>query len=94
MTTELADLAACDFVIETVVEDLVVKMETFRALDAVVGPKAILATCTSTLPIIDLAMQVSHPERVCGVHFFNPVPAMALVEVVRPLTASDETMDA
>ncbi len=92
VTTELAELAACDFVIETVVENLAVKVETFRALDEVVGAKAILATCTSTLPIIDLAMQVSHPERVCGVHFFNPVPAMALVEVVRPLMASDETM--
>jgi 3-hydroxybutyryl-CoA dehydrogenase len=59
-----------------------------------VGPKAIIATCTSTLPIIDLAMQVSRPERVCGVHFFNPVPTMALVEVVRPLSASDETIEA
>ena len=58
------------------------------------APTAIIATCTSTLPVIDLAMQVSHPERVCGVHFFNPVHAMALVEVVRPLSASDETMKA
>ncbi len=94
VTTDLSDLAACDLVIETVVEDLGVKMETFRALDAVVGPTTVIATCTSTLPIIDLAMQVSHPERVCGVHFFNPVAAMALVEIVRPLTASDETMHA
>jgi 3-hydroxybutyryl-CoA dehydrogenase len=94
VTTELADLADSDFVIETVVEDLVVKMEMFRALDGVVGPRAIIATCTSTLPIIDLAMQVSRPERVCGVHFFNPVPIMTLVEIVRPLTASDETIDA
>jgi 3-hydroxybutyryl-CoA dehydrogenase len=94
VTTELADLAACDLVIETVVEDLAVKMELFRALDEVVGPEAIIATCTSTLPIIDLAMQVSRPERVCGVHFFNPVRAMALVEVVRPLSASDATMEA
>ena len=94
VTTELADLAKCDFVIETVVEDLVVKMELFRALDAVVGSDAILATCTSTLPIIDLAMQVSRPERVCGVHFFNPVPVMTLVEIVRPITANDETIEA
>lgn len=92
VTTDLSDLASCDLVIETVVEDLAVKMETFRALDAVVGPTTIIATCTSTLPIIDLAMQVSHPDRVCGVHFFNPVTAMTLVEVVRPLMASDETM--
>lgn len=94
VTTDLSNLATCDLVIECVVEDLGIKIETFRALDVVVGPKTIVATCTSTLPIIDLAMQVSHPERVCGVHFFNPVPAMALVEVVRPLTANDETMKA
>jgi 3-hydroxybutyryl-CoA dehydrogenase len=94
VTASLTDLAACDLVIETVVEDLEVKMELFRALNDVVGPKAIIATCTSTLPIIDLAMQVSRPERVCGVHFFNPVPTMALVEVVRPLSASDETIEA
>jgi 3-hydroxybutyryl-CoA dehydrogenase len=94
VTTELADLAECDLVIETVVEDLVVKMELFRALDAVVGSGTILATCTSTLPIIDLAMQVSRPERVCGVHFFNPVPVMTLVEIVRPITANNETIEA
>ncbi len=94
VTTKFADLADCDFVIETVVEDLEVKMELFRALDEVVGPNTIIATCTSTLPVIDLAMQVSRPERVCGVHFFNPVPAMALVEVVRPLSASEETIAA
>jgi len=94
VTTKFADLADCDFVIETVVEDLEVKMELFRALDEVVGPNTIIATCTSTLPVIDLAMQVSRPERVCGVHFFNPVQAMALVEVVRPLSASEETIAA
>ncbi|MFY9783436.1 MAG: 3-hydroxybutyryl-CoA dehydrogenase [Acidimicrobiales bacterium] len=94
VTTDLADLSDCEFVIETVVEDLAVKMELFRALDVVVDPKAIIATCTSTLPIIDLAMEVSQPERVCGVHFFNPVHAMSLVEVVRPVTASDETISA
>jgi 3-hydroxybutyryl-CoA dehydrogenase len=92
VTTDLADLADCDLVIETVVEDLDVKKALFRALDAVVTPTTIIATCTSTLAVIDLATQISHPERVCGVHFFNPVPAMALVEVVRPLSASDETI--
>jgi 3-hydroxybutyryl-CoA dehydrogenase len=92
VTTELNDLAHCDFVMETVVEDLDVKKELFRALDAVVSPTTIIATCTSTLAVIDLAAQISHPERVCGVHFFNPVPVMALVEVVRPLSASDETI--
>jgi 3-hydroxybutyryl-CoA dehydrogenase len=94
VTTRLAELADCELVIETVVENLEVKMELFRSLDAVVSSKAIIATCTSTLPIIDLAMQVSRPERVCGVHFFNPVHVMALVEVVRPICASDETIAA
>jgi 3-hydroxybutyryl-CoA dehydrogenase len=94
VTTDLTELAACDLVIETVAEDLDVKRELFRALDAVVGPEVILATCTSTLSVIDLATQVTRPERVCGLHFFNPVPAMTLVEVVRPLLASDETIAA
>ena len=92
VTTELDELAHCDLVIETVVEDLDVKKELFRALDTVVAPTTIVATCTSTLAVIDLAMEMSNPERVCGVHFFNPVPAMSLVEVVRPLSASDETI--
>ena len=92
VTTDLNDLAHCDLVIETVVEDLEVKKALFRALDAVISPATIVATCTSTLAVIDLAVEMSHPERVCGVHFFNPVPAMALVEVVRPLSASDETI--
>jgi len=94
VTTNLNDLSESDFVIETVVEELAVKLELFAALNKVVGPSAILATCTSTLPVIDLAMQVERPERVCGVHFFNPVTAMALVEVVRPISASDETIAA
>ena len=94
ITDDVEDLSGCDLVIETVVEDLTVKRELFRALDAVVSPETILATCTSTLSIIDLAVQVSRPERVCGVHFFNPVPVMTLVEIVRPLTASDETIAA
>jgi len=92
VTTELDELAHCDLVIETVVEDLDVKKELFRALDTVVAPTTIVATCTSTLAVIDLAMEMSNPERVCGVHFFNPVPTMSLVEVVRPLSASDETI--
>jgi 3-hydroxybutyryl-CoA dehydrogenase len=79
---------------ETVVEDLAVKLELFATLNTVVEPTTVLATCTSTLPVIDLAMQVTRPERVCGVHFFNPVTTMTLVEVVRPISASDETIAA
>jgi 3-hydroxybutyryl-CoA dehydrogenase len=93
-TAELADLFDCDLVIESVVEDLVVKKVLFGELDAVCKPSAILATNTSTLSVIELAVQTKRTDRVCGIHFFNPAPMMALVEVVRPLTASDETIAA
>ena len=93
-TTRLADLADCDFVIESVVEDLDVKRALFNDLNHLINPDAILATNTSTLSVFELAMETSRPERVCGVHFFNPAPAMSIVEVVRPLCASDETMEA
>ena len=88
-TTELGDLAHCDLVIESVVEDLEVKLDLFRALGRVVAEGAVIATGTSTLPVIDLAMQVPHPERVLGIHFFNPAPQMSLVEVVRPLSVDE-----
>ena len=93
-TTRLTDLSDCDFVIESVVEDLDVKRALFNELNHIINPEAILATNTSTLSVVELAMETSRPERVCGVHFFNPAPAMSLVEVVRPLCASDETIDA
>ena len=93
-TTHMADLSDCDFIIESVVEDLEVKRLVFRELNDVVKPEAILATNTSTLSVIELAMETSRPDRVCGLHFFNPAPAMSLVEVVRPICASDETMAA
>jgi 3-hydroxybutyryl-CoA dehydrogenase len=89
---DLAALADCDLVIESVVEDLGTKRELFTQLDAVVKDGAILATNTSTLPVVEMAMATQRPDRVCGIHFFNPAPMMALVELVRPLTASDETM--
>lgn len=92
-TTRLDDLHDCDFVIESVVEDLAVKKAIFNELDRAVNHLAILATNTSTLSVIDLAMETARPERVCGVHFFNPAPAMSLVEIVRPLCASDETIE-
>ena len=92
-TSSLSDLADCDLVIESVVEDMDVKKTIFNELDRSVRHDAILATNTSTLSVIDLAMETSRPERVCGVHFFNPAPVMSLVEVVRPLSASDETID-
>ena len=86
-THDLHALTDCDLVIESVVEDLDVKKELFRQLDLVVKDEAILATNTSTLPVVDLAVETERPERVCGIHFFNPAPMMSLVEIVRPLTA-------
>ncbi len=91
-TDDLGALATCDLVIESVVEDLAVKRALFAELDAIVAPQAILATNTSTLPVVELAMATGRPGQVCGIHFFNPAPAMKLVEVVRPLTADDATI--
>ncbi len=91
-THDLHALRDCDLVIESVVEDLAVKKELFRELDLLVNDEAILATNTSTLPVVEMAVVTEHPERVCGVHFFNPAPMMSLVEIIRPLTASDETI--
>ena len=93
-TDKISDLADCDLVIESVVEDLAVKKALFAELDKAVKPSAILATNTSTLPVVEMAMATGRPDKVCGIHFFNPATAMPLVEVVRPITASDETMDA
>ena len=93
-TSDLGALKDVDLVIESVVEDLAVKKELFNELDRITGEGTILATNTSTLPVIELAMQTGRPDKVCGVHFFNPAPMMALVELVRPLTASDETLAA
>jgi 3-hydroxybutyryl-CoA dehydrogenase len=92
VTTELKDLAPADLVIESVVEDLGIKLELFEELDALCQQHAILATNTSTLPVVDIGMVTGRPQQVCGIHFFNPAPAMSLVEVVRPLTASAETI--
>jgi 3-hydroxybutyryl-CoA dehydrogenase len=91
-TSDLHALKDCDLVLESVVEDLAVKKALFNELDRVVGDQAILATNTSTLPVVELAMETGRPEKVCGVHFFNPAPAMALVEVVRTLVTDDETI--
>ena len=91
-TDHLGALRDCDLVIESVVEDLAIKKELFAELEQIVQPNAILATNTSTLAVIDLAMVTQRPDKVCGIHFFNPAPAMKLVEIVRPLTASDGTI--
>ena len=92
-TTHLGELVDVDLVIESVVEDLAVKKDLFAELDSICKPETILATNTSTLPVVEMAMATGRPDQVCGIHFFNPAPAMALVEVVRPVTASDATME-
>ncbi|TAN29665.1 MAG: 3-hydroxybutyryl-CoA dehydrogenase [Actinomycetota bacterium] len=94
VTNEISDLADCDLVIETVVEDLDVKLRMMRSLDAVCKPSAIIATNTSTFPVIELAAATSRPDKVCGIHFFNPAPVMKLVEIVKTLVVSEDTIQA
>ena len=91
-TSDIGALANCDVVIESVVEDLAVKKHLFTELDRSCKEETILATNTSTLPVVEMAMETGRPDRVCGIHFFNPAPVMKLVEIVRPITASDETI--
>jgi 3-hydroxybutyryl-CoA dehydrogenase len=94
LTTELSDFAACDLVIEAIVEDLDAKLELLRELEGIVRPDAILATNTSALSVTEIAAAVSTPERVVGMHFFNPAPLMPLVEIVRAELSSDDTVEA
>jgi len=93
-TTEYADLADCDLIIEAVTEDLATKVEMWRALDAIAKPEAIFATNTSSLPVIDQAAATARPDRFLGLHYFNPAQVMQLVEVVRAVTTSDEVFRA
>ena len=92
--TDLNELADCDIVIESVVEDLAVKKALFTELDQICAPHTILATNTSTLPVVEMAVSTSRPGQICGIHFFNPAPMMGLVEVIRAITSSDETVEA
>ena len=91
-TTRFEDLADVDLVIEAVFEDLNVKKETFKKLDAITRPAIIIATNTSSLPIIEIAVSTKRPDKVIGMHFFNPVPLMKLVEIIKSLAASEETV--
>ncbi|HEX6202331.1 MAG TPA: 3-hydroxybutyryl-CoA dehydrogenase [Thermoanaerobaculia bacterium] len=92
-TVELGDLAECDLVIEAIVENVDEKLATFRHLDEAVKDGAIFASNTSSLTITQLAMGSGRPERFVGLHFFNPVPVMKLVEVVRTLVTDDAAFD-
>jgi 3-hydroxybutyryl-CoA dehydrogenase len=94
LTTELHDLADCDLVIEAIVEDLGAKLELFGELERIVGAETIFATNTSALSVTEIAAAVSTPERVVGMHFFNPAPLMPLVEIVRAELSSDEAVEA
>ncbi|HEV2719899.1 MAG TPA: 3-hydroxybutyryl-CoA dehydrogenase [Thermoanaerobaculia bacterium] len=93
-TTSLDDLAGCDIVIEAIIENAELKRETYAQLDKVVKPEAIFASNTSSLTITELSMATARPKQFVGLHFFNPVPMMKLVEVVRTILTSDETFDA
>ena len=92
-TTELDEMAGCDLVIEAIVEELEAKNELFGRLDDLCGPDTIFASNTSSLTITDMAAATDRPEKVVGLHFFNPVPVMKLVEVVRTIVTSDETVE-
>ncbi|MES2391409.1 MAG: 3-hydroxybutyryl-CoA dehydrogenase [Acidobacteriota bacterium] len=92
-TTELVELRDCSLVVEAATEKLGVKQEILKGLDALLAPEAILASNTSSISITKLAAGTSRPEKVIGMHFFNPVPVMALVEVIRGLQTSDETFE-
>jgi len=92
-TTELGDLADCDLVIEAIFENFDAKSAAFEELDALLGPDAILASNTSSIDITRLAAVTERPDKFIGMHFFNPVPLMSLVEIIRGLATSDETYD-
>ena len=91
-TTDMSQLKDVDFVIEVVIEDLELKKTVFRELDEVCRPEVILASNTSSMSLTEIASATKRPDRVCGMHFFNPVPLMRLVEVIRGYSTSDETV--
>ena len=92
-TTSMTDFDGCDLVIEAVIELMDLKKEVFSELDSIVPEHGILATNTSCLSIIEMASVTKRPDKVMGIHFFNPVPIMKLVEVVETISTSQETMD-
>jgi len=94
LTTELADLNGCDLVIEAVLEELPLKREVFAVLERVTRPEAVLATNTSALSVGEIAEATKRPERVVGMHFFNPAPVLPLVEIVRAPKSSEEAVQA
>lgn len=91
-TVSLEEFGGCDLVIEAATENLEIKRQTFAELDKVCPPHTILTTNTSSIPIIQVATATTRPDKVMGTHFFNPVPVMRLLELVRALTTSDDTL--
>jgi 3-hydroxybutyryl-CoA dehydrogenase len=89
-TTDYGDLADCDLVIEAITEDLELKLDMWKQVDAIVKPEAYFASNTSSLPIVAQAAHTSRPDRFLGLHFFNPAQVMRLLEVIRAVTTSDE----
>ncbi len=92
LTTDVSDLAGCDLVIEAIVEELDAKRELFAELDRITRPDAVLATNTSALSVSQIGEAAQHPERVVGMHFFNPAPVLPLVEIVRARRSSDQAV--
>jgi 3-hydroxybutyryl-CoA dehydrogenase len=91
-TTKMSDLEDVDFVIEAVLEDLDLKRQVFKELDGVCGPDVILASNTSSMSLTEIAAATGRPDKVCGMHFFNPAPIMRLVEIIRAYGTSDQTV--
>ncbi len=92
-TLDLADFVDCDLVIEAVIENMEEKVRLFPALDHIVKPEALLLTNTSSLNVTQMGAVTKRPDKVCGLHFFNPAPVMKLVEVVRTISTSEETIE-
>jgi 3-hydroxybutyryl-CoA dehydrogenase len=93
-TTDVEDLKACDLVIEAIVENVAAKKELFAKLDSILAPHAIICSNTSSLCVIEMAAATKRPKQVAGLHFFNPVPIMKLVEVVKTIVTDQATIDA
>jgi 3-hydroxybutyryl-CoA dehydrogenase len=91
-TTEMSDVGDVDFVVEAVIEDLDLKKRVFAELDELCRPEVVLASNTSSMSLTEIATATQRPDKVCGMHFFNPVPIMRLVEVIRGYSSSDETV--
>jgi 3-hydroxybutyryl-CoA dehydrogenase len=92
-TTQLEDLADCELIVEAAIENIAAKREIFSTLDRITKPDAVLASNTSSLSITEIAATAKHPDRVLGLHFFNPVPLMKLVEIIRALSTSEGAFD-